>query len=178
MNAIILREKDMQPEEYENLAKQVMDICVMNNVSCILHSFTDVAKKMSCEAIHLPMPVLRSLSVEERRRYKVIGASCHSVAEATEAEGLGCTYITAGHVFATDCKKGLKPRGLSFLENVCRAVSIPVYAIGGIDEKNLQSVIYAGVKGVCIMSGLMCCENPSEYIEKLRYGMNQLNIRK
>ena len=49
-----------------------------------------------------------------------------------EAERLGATYVTAGHIFTTDCKKGLPPRGLDFLKNVCDAVTIPVYGIGGI----------------------------------------------
>ncbi|WP_455958797.1 thiamine phosphate synthase, partial [Anaerotignum lactatifermentans] len=78
-------------------------------------------------------------------------------AEAEEAEKLGATYITAGHIYATDCKKGLPPRGLTFLEEVCRRVSIPVYAIGGIkiNEKQLREVIDCGAKGGCIMSGMM-----------------------
>ena len=42
-----------------------------------------------------------------------------------EAERLGATYVTAGHIFTTDCKKGLPPRGLDFLKNVCDAVTIP-----------------------------------------------------
>ena len=72
-----------------------------------------------------------------------------------EAEKLGCTYITAGHVFATDCKKGLPPRGLSFLKEVCYSVTIPVYAIGGIDENNMEAVRQAGAAGGCMMSGFM-----------------------
>ena len=65
--------------------------------------------------------------------FKVIGTSVHSVEDAIKAEQLGATYMTAGHIFATDCKKGLPPRGLDFLKNVCDAVEIPVYAIGGIN---------------------------------------------
>ena len=65
--------------------------------------------------------------------FKVIGTSVHSVEDAIKAEQLGATYMTAGHIFATDCKKGLPPRGLDFLKNVCDTVQIPVYAIGGIN---------------------------------------------
>ena len=57
--------------------------------------------------------------------FKVIGTSVHSVEDAIKAEQLGATYMTAGHIFATDCKKGLPPRGLDFLKNVCDAVGIP-----------------------------------------------------
>jgi thiamine-phosphate pyrophosphorylase len=95
------------------------------------------------------------MSETQKARFRVIGASCHSVEEALEAQQLGCTYITAGHVFATDCKKGLPPRGLDFLRAVCAAVDIPVYAIGGINSENLQDVMKCGAAGGCIMSGLM-----------------------
>ena len=73
----------------------------------------------------------------------------------TQAQQLGASYITAGHIFATDCKKGLPPRGLGFLKDICRRVDIPVYAIGGITEENMVSALEAGAEGVCIMSGLM-----------------------
>lgn len=78
---------------------------------------------------------------------------------------LGATYITAGHIFATDCKKGVPPRGLDFLSSVCSFVNIPVYAIGGISPVNAQKAIDAGAEGVCIMSGLMTCKSPELVFE-------------
>ena len=86
--------------------------------------------------------------------------------DAQEAERLGCTYITAGHIFATDCKKGLPPRGLSFLREVCRTVQIPVWAIGGIEPENFLSVMATGAQGGCVMSGLMTCSNPKVLLQK------------
>jgi thiamine-phosphate pyrophosphorylase len=81
------------------------------------------------------------------------------VEEALEAQTLGCTYITAGHVFETDCKKGLPGRGLEFLRKVCAAVDIPVYGIGGIDADNIVQVRAAGASGACLMSSLMVSED-------------------
>lgn len=83
------------------------------------------------------------------------GVSVHSVEDARLAEQCGATYLTAGHVFVTDCKKGLAPRGLDFLHEVCSSVKIPVYAIGGINDKNAASCIREGAAGVCVMSGYM-----------------------
>ena len=131
---------------------------------CILHNFARTAEKLKHDAIHLPLPVLRTLCVEERKAFKVLGASCHSIEDAKEAERLGCTYITAGHIFETDCKKGLKGRGLDFLGEVCESVSIPVYAIGGIDAQNFEEIKKTGAYGACIMSGLMKSENPGQYL--------------
>ncbi|MGN0475108.1 MAG: thiamine phosphate synthase [Acutalibacteraceae bacterium] len=162
---IILREKDLTEEAYLALAKQVTEICKRYSVPCILHTFVNAAIRLKAEAIHLPLPVLRKMSRKEKENFAVIGASCHSAEEAAEAEALGCTYITAGHVFATDCKKGVPPRGIAFLESVYQRVSVPVYAIGGIDSANIASVRAAGAKGACIMSGLMRCKEVGEYLK-------------
>jgi thiamine-phosphate pyrophosphorylase len=94
-------------------------------------------------------------NLKARNSFRYLGASCHSVEDAVKAERLGCTYITAGHIFATDCKKGVPPRGLEFLKEVCESIDIPVYAIGGINSENMNLTIEAGAKGVCIMSGFM-----------------------
>ena len=161
---IILREKDLSPDEYKELAARVMALCGRYLVPCILHSFVDTALELHADAIHLPLHLLRELSPEQKVRFRTIGASCHSVEDAVEAQRLGCTYITAGHIFETDCKKNLPGRGLDFLKAVCGSVSIPVYAIGGISAGNLCAVRGAGASGACVMSGLMRCEDPKTYL--------------
>lgn len=162
--AIILREKDLSEKDYKMLAQSVMDICEKYQVPCILHNFVNVAKELNGTLLHLPLHVLRNLSSGERTHFTMLGASCHSVEDALEAEKLGCTYITAGHVFDTDCKKGQPGRGLTFLQEVCRAVSIPVYAIGGIDSENITEVKKVGATGACVMSGAMVCEDAHGYL--------------
>ena len=89
--------------------------------------------------------------------FHTVGTSIHSVSEAIEAEKLGTSYLTAGHIYVTDCKKGLAPRGLGFLKDVCSTVNVPVYAIGGIkfDKKQWEELKQKGASGGCIMSGMM-----------------------
>lgn len=168
ISAIVLREKDLSENEYEELAEKVIKICEKHDCRCILHSFSDAAVSLGADKIHLPLHLLETLSDEQKRSFSVIGASCHSVEDAAKAEKLGCTYITAGHIFATDCKKDLAPRGIDFLKAVCERASVPVYAIGGISEEHVAEVIRAGAAGVCVMSGLMQCQNPEQYIERLK----------
>lgn len=167
-DAVILREKDMSPAEYRITAEKIMQICGKYNVKCILHTFAETAAELGAEYFHAPFPILREMSDDMKKNFTELGTSCHSVDDAENAAKSGCTYITAGHIFQTDCKKNLAPRGLEFLENVCSAVNIPVYAIGGISADNIASVCNHGAAGICIMSGLMICENPSEYIENMR----------
>lgn len=160
---IILREKDLPEQEYKALAARAAAICRARGVNCILHSFVRTALALDTKALHVPMPVLRRMGEAQRGRFRILGASCHSAEEAREAEMLGCTYVTAGHIFATGCKPGLPPRGLEFLRGVCGAVSIPVYAIGGIGPDNIAAVRAQGAAGACIMSGAMECADPAAY---------------
>lgn len=167
---IILREKDLSPEEYRSLAVRVMKICGKYGVPCILHSFFEIALELGAERLHMPLPLLREMGAAERRKFAVLGASCHAPEDAAGAEALGCTYVTAGHVFDTRCKEGLPGRGLGFLRRVCRSVSIPVYAIGGVGPENIAAVRGAGAAGGCVMSAAMTCADPAALLESLRRG--------
>lgn len=156
--AVILREKDLTEKEYERLAERVSQICGENGVDCIYHTFVNAAVRAGVKKIHLPLWKLEELADDPvLQTFEVIGASIHSVEEALRAERLGATYITAGHIYVTGCKEGLAPRGLDFLEEVCRAVKIPVWAIGGIglDGEQLDEVKERGAEGGCIMSAMM-----------------------
>lgn len=165
---IVLREKDLTEDEYKSLAVKVIEICNRYNTPCILHNFTKVALELNHPYIHLPLHILDNISAEDRGKFKVLGASCHSADDAVRAEKLGCTYITAGHIFDTDCKRGLPGRGLVFLKNVCQRVKIPVYAIGGISSESIKAVKNAGAKGACVMSGVMMCEDVEEYLGEFK----------
>ncbi len=162
---IILREKDLPESAYLQMAREAMQICGRYQTRCILHTYVRTTQALGAEAIHLPMEILRGLPQEVRGSFPILGASCHSAAEAAEAEQLGCTYITAGHIFETDCKKGLPGRGLDFLRSVCETVSIPVYAIGGITPARYPQVKAAGAQGACLMSQMMCCQNVKHMLD-------------
>ena len=149
ISRVILREKDLPEEEYAALAKRVLGV---PKIELFSHNFPSVAQELSVKKIHLP---LAKLTQEICAEFETVGASVHSVEEAVLAEKLGAAYVTAGHIFATDCKKGVPPRGLEFLENVCKSVKIPVYAIGGITRENMRLALETGAAGVCVMSGLM-----------------------
>lgn len=157
---IILREKDLTEVEYEKLAKRVIELCP----DVILHMFISTAKKINCKRIHLPMHILRTADLTD---FDIVGASVHSDREAVEAQRLGADYVIAGHIFATDCKKGLEPRGEEYLKSVVKSVNIPVYAIGGIAPENIRRIRKCGAKGACIMSGFMRCGSVEKYLEKL-----------
>ena len=79
-----------------------------------------MAEKTGINAIHLSIDNLRKYHSQLKDSNVAIkGCSIHSVQEAVEAAELGASYITAGHIYSTDCKRGVPPRGLEFLKAVC-----------------------------------------------------------
>ena len=148
--ALTLREKDLNKNEYLKLIEKVYPICQKYKINLILHQNYDLNldDKYKIDGIHLSYSIFKSLNqnikAELIKKYKRIGVSIHSLDEAKEVENLGASYVVAGHIFETDCKKGLKPRGLKFVEDLSSTLTIPIFAIGGIDEKNSLSVINSG----------------------------------
>lgn len=159
--SLTLREKDLDKNEYLNLVEKIYSICKKHKINLILHQNYDLNldDKYMIEGLHLSYEIFKSLNKNIRegliKKYKRIGVSIHSLEEAKEAEILGASYVVAGHIFETDCKKGLEPRGLNFIKKLSSILTIPVFAIGGIDENNSQSVIDSGAFSVCMMSSLM-----------------------
>ena len=157
-HAIMLRENGLEPDEYEALAAKVKEICEKNGARLIVNGYMVAASKLGILCIHLSMQDLR-LRKDSLDHFTSVGASVHSASEAKEAQEMGATYLIAGHIFSTDCKKGVKPRGLKFLKEVCDSVTVPVFAIGGIKKDRIEAVMGMGAKGICLMSEAMTCKN-------------------
>ena len=153
--AVLLREKDMREADYLALARRVR--ALLPSVPLILHSFPHAAKELPCEGLHLPLALLRQIKEEQPSLLEgcsSLGASVHAVDEAVRAVSFGASYLIAGNVYETACKPGLAARGLPFLKSVCKAVPVPVYAIGGITPERLPEVLAAGAAGACMRSAL------------------------
>lgn len=152
--AIVLREKDLSEGEYRELAAEVLKICRAAGKPCFLHQFVNVALEFGTP-LHMPLPQLAALPAEVRSQLPKYGTSVHSLDQLEEAERLGASYVFAGHIFETDCKKDVPARGLGFLKQIVEVAKIPVFAIGGINPENENSAVDAGAAGVCVMSGCM-----------------------
>jgi len=164
-HAIMLREKELSEPDYENLALKVKEICEKHQVKLIVNQNIETATRLNVETVQLSIFDLRKRG-ETIRKFDQMGVSVHSVEQAREAEAAGADYLIAGHIFPTDCKKGLPGRGLLFLKEVCDSVSIPVFAIGGISETNYKIALIAGAKGVCIMSEAMTTDHPETIAQR------------
>lgn len=155
---IILREKDLPEADYARLAQELLPICREQGVQLVLHNFWRTALDLVVRDVHLPLHVLASEAFQKQRSFfRRVGASVHSAAELQQALAQGADYVSAGHIFTTQCKEGVPPRGLDFLQELCSLSSVPVYAIGGIalDEEQWRSLQQRGAQGACIMSAYM-----------------------
>lgn len=170
---IILREKDLPDAELEKLAAECARICEKYQVCFGINQSVDIARKVNVSWVHFSVADFRHYQMNrkqkrnffEKEMLQKAGVSIHSVEEAVEMERLGADYLIAGHIYPTNCKKGVPARGLTFLKELCNAVSIPVFAIGGIRTEYVKEVLEAGAEGICVMSEMMECEKPKNQVE-------------
>ena len=151
--AMVLREKDLTEEKYEELAKVVIKLCEKAETTLILHRFPEVVHHLGYDKLHLPLEMLKTIGRPEG--LTLLGTSIHSVEDAKEAGRLGADYVFAGNIFETDCKKGLQGKGVEFVRQICDRCPVPVYAIGGMNLERISLVRQAGAAGGCMMSGFM-----------------------
>lgn len=158
-DAVILREKSLSTTEYQLFAEKCKKICDKYNVDLIANTFISPAREAGIKKIQLPMAEFLRRQ-DELKDFEEIGVSVHSLNEAILAEKLGANFLIAGHIYMTPSKPGMPSRGVEFIESICKEVSVPVMAIGGITPERIAEVKKAGAKGVCVMTPLMTCENP------------------
>ena len=149
---VILREKDLSEDEYRELAYKVKLLCDLYSVRLIVNKYYKIARELGT-TVQLPINDYES-NVRSLNGLSV-WVSVHSLQEAIRAEESSANAIIAGHIYETDCKRGLPGRGIEFLTSIVEQVDVPVYAIGGIDEFNIEEVSSAGASGACQMSFYM-----------------------
>ena len=160
VDRFILREKDMTVEELLNQSQGLKQALADSTTQFLINTHVDVAREVGAHGVHFPFEVFKNT----KERYGLTGVSVHSVEEARFAEANGADYLIAGHVYTTQCKDGLAPRGLIYLKEVCQAVTIPVIAIGGIKPIYIPEVMAQGAKGVAVMSTINHAMNPVQKI--------------
>lgn len=154
VDCLILREKDLTEEAYEQLAEQVQAACRDAGIQMICHTFTGAAERIGCSRIHLTFRDFMEQR-HELKEFETVGVSAHSLEEVLQVQSAGADYVTVSNIFETDCKAGLPGKGIPFLEQVCRSTSIEVYGLGGITAENEEKIRMAGAAGACRMSDYM-----------------------
>jgi thiamine-phosphate pyrophosphorylase len=158
------RDKGLQLPELE----AILQICRRNAVPLIINDDVDVALVVGADGVHVGQ---KDLPVSAVRRIVpadwIVGASTNNVDEARQAVADGATYVSVGNLFGTTSKDDTRPATLDMLRAVKATVSVPVCAIGGINESNVRSVIDAGADIASVISAVVTANDPRETARRL-----------
>ena len=173
-----LREKDKTTREYINLAEKVHKISQKYNVPLIIDDRIDVAMAVGAEGVHLgqsdmPIDSARKILGEDF----IIGATAKTVEQAKEAYRGGADYLGVGAIYPTTTKVKTVLTSVETLSCICKAVPIPVNAIGGLNKDNIGILSGVDIAGICIVSAIMKSENPKQEALKLREAIKKINRR-
>ena len=163
VRAIQLREKDLDGRELFELAEKISVLCQRYDAQLFINDRIDVALAVDAAGVQLgetsiPIGPARALLGTK----KWIGFSTHNLAEAKAAKRHGADFILFGPVHFTPSKSAYgAPQGLAALKEIVEKVALPVYAIGGINAKNLAVTMTTGIHGVALISAILSAQNPT-----------------
>ncbi|UCH43039.1 MAG: thiamine phosphate synthase [Dehalococcoidales bacterium] len=160
--AIQLRDKVKSKKELLPLAHQLKVLCAEHGVLFIVNDHLDIALDSDADGLHVGQD---DLPVQVARKYlplgKVLGCSANSVEEAGAAQSGGADYIGVGPIYPTDTKDAAVV-GLDRLQDIRKATTLPIVAIGGINKDNVSQVLAAGADSVAVISAILTAESPEE----------------
>ena len=152
---IQLREKNVTEEEYIAYAKEALKACRDTGAKLIINDSISVCAAAGADGVHLGQG---DASPREARRIlgdgAIIGVTAKTVEQARQAEADGADYLGSGAVFGTSTKADAVKMDIATLREIAAAVSIPVYAIGGINAENISLLRGSGVYGAAVVSGI------------------------
>jgi len=169
VTCVQLREKNCSTRKFIEEALSVKEFLKTSNIPLIINDRVDVAQAVQADGVHLgqtDMPL--TMAKDILKGSMIIGISVESLEDAIRAEKDGADYIGISPIFATPTKTdAAPPLGLEGLKEICRAVSLPKVAIGGLNKENAGEVIFNGAGGVAVVSAIVSANDPRKAAEKL-----------
>ncbi|MFJ7939700.1 thiamine phosphate synthase [Peribacillus sp. NPDC096622] len=168
VSIVQLREKNNSSLSFYKKASALKQLLNELSIPLIINDRVDIALAVGADGIHigqddLPLPVVKKMVPEDM----IVGVSVSTLEEALEAERNGADYIGVGSVFPTKTKQDATLMALEDLGEICRNVSIPAVAIGGISADNISSLSDSGLSGAAVVSAIMNADNPKTASESL-----------
>ena len=155
IDAVILREKSKTDNEVFELIRR-LELANFDQTKIIVHGRADLATLANIQKVQLPGHGLPLPLLKDHFPALSFGKSVHSFDEAKTAMREGADWVLYGHLYETGSKSGLPPRGTDELNKIISALSIPVYAIGGIKPNHIEDL---DVAGVAVMSSIFGSDN-------------------
>lgn len=166
---IQLREKNLDQEHFLEEAKELKKLCAEYKVPFVINDNVDIALEIDADGVHVGQSDMEAGDVRAKLGPdKIIGVSAQTVEQALLAEKHGADYLGVGAVFPTGSKDDAIEVSHETLKAICKAVSIPVIAIGGITVDNTSSLAGTGICGIAVISAIYGQENILEATKKLK----------
>lgn len=170
-----LREKAITTNRFYELAVAVKQITDYHDIPLIINDRVDICLAVDAAGVHIgddemPVKVVRSLIGNE----KILGVSAKSIERGKKAEKDGADYLGVGAIFPTETKIDPDRTTIETLNNIAEAVNIPIVAIGGIKESNIENFKHTAISGVAVVSEVMLAEQVSPKVQKLKKVVEQI----
>lgn len=158
-----LREKDDMKLEHDAFLREAAEIkalCRSYKVPFVIDDDVELAVEIGADGVHVGQSDMETGLVRSRLgKDRIIGVSTQTVEEALLAESRGADYLGVGAVFPTGSKADASEVSMDALRAICKAVSIPVVAIGGITEENVMELAGSGIVGISVISAIFSKED-------------------
>jgi thiamine-phosphate pyrophosphorylase len=160
---IQLRAKQSSPDEIRRMAEVIVPITKRAGISLVINDYPEIAREIGAELCHLGQEDffdagykhVREVASVSTPSILKIGLSSHAPEQALRAIEAGADYIAIGPVYATGTKPGRKPVTLEYVRWAAQNVKVPWFAIGGINLQNLDEVVAAGARRICVVSAIL-----------------------
>jgi thiamine-phosphate pyrophosphorylase len=173
-----VRLKNEGGRAFRDFTERVLAVARPAGIPVIVNDRLDVALALGADGVHVGA---EDLPVLDARRLGgpdlVIGSSALSVEDAVRGAGEGADYIGVGPVFTTPVKPGVEPVGADVIPGIRRIISLPIVAIGGINEHNLHVPLAQGADGIAVISALHQCPSPGIATSRLRQALDRAKKR-
>ena len=166
---IQLREKELDEEHFLEEAKEIKELCRRYQVPFVINDNVEIALAVDADGVHVGQRDMEAGGVRAKLGPdKIIGVSAQTVEQAVMAEQNGADYLGVGAVFPTGSKADALEVSHDTLKAICKAVKIPVIAIGGISKENILELSGSGICGIAVISAIFAKDDIEEAARELR----------
>jgi len=166
---IQFRAKDWPAERIEQTARAILPITRAHGVPLVINDHFTIAQRVGAEFCHLGQEDFFDAGLKHSRdlpklpdcTQPALGLSTHAPDQAHRALEADPAYIAIGPVFPTGTKPGAKAVTLDYVRWAAENVSIPWFAIGGINLQNLDQILAAGATRICVVSAILNDSDPA-----------------
>lgn len=171
---IQLREKNLDEQHFLKEAVDIQELCKKHHIPFVVNDNVAIALQMNADGVHVGQSDMEAGKVREKLGAdKILGVSAETVEQAILAEKNGADYLGVGAVFPTGSKTDAADVSLDTLREICKSVSIPVVAIGGISQQNVCELKGTGIVGIAVISAIFGQSDIKDATEKLSQSVQE-----